>query len=53
VKKGECRDIEQDVHNAIGIRCGKYKKERFIEILKTREDNKQGEKYNIKCCRNA
>ncbi|MDR0390001.1 MAG: hypothetical protein LBH73_08015 [Spirochaetaceae bacterium] len=41
----EAGDIEQDAHNAIGIGWRPDKKDRFYEILKTREDNKQGEIY--------
>jgi replicative DNA helicase len=43
----ECGDLEQDAHNAIGIGWEADKKSRFYEILKTREDDKQGDKYNI------
>jgi hypothetical protein len=43
----ESGDIEQDSHNAIGIGWKKNKQERFYEILKTREDAKQGKKANI------
>jgi hypothetical protein len=44
----ECGDLEQDAHNAIGIGWRTDKKQRFYEILKTREDNRQGDKYEIK-----
>ncbi|MDR0977977.1 MAG: hypothetical protein LBL71_02950, partial [Endomicrobium sp.] len=43
----ECGDIEQDAHNAIGIGWKNDKEERFIEILKTREDRKQSKEYEI------
>jgi hypothetical protein len=43
----EAGDIEQDAHNAIGIGWKTDKQGRFYEILKTREDKKQGTLYDI------
>jgi hypothetical protein len=43
----EAGDIEQDAHNAIGIGWTTDKQGRFYEVLKTREDKKQGTLYNI------
>jgi hypothetical protein len=43
----EAGDIEQDAHNAIGIGWKTDKQSRFYEILKTREDNKEGSAYDI------
>ncbi|GAB6393584.1 MAG: Replicative DNA helicase [Treponematales bacterium] len=43
----ECGDLEQDAHNAIGLGWAPDKKDRFYEVLKTREDNKQGEIYTL------
>ena len=44
---GEAGDIEQDAHNAIGIGWKTDKQDRFYEVLKTREDKKQGTLYDI------
>jgi hypothetical protein len=46
----EAGDIEQDAHNAIGIGWKLDKQSRFYEILKTREDKKQGCIYDIDFC---
>jgi hypothetical protein len=46
----ETGDIEQDAHNAIGIGWKLDKQGRFYEILKTREDKKQGCIYDIDFC---
>ncbi|MDR1244861.1 MAG: hypothetical protein LBJ98_02655 [Endomicrobium sp.] len=43
----ESGDIEQDAHNAIGIGWKANKQDRFYQILKTREDARQGKKANI------
>jgi len=43
----EAGDIEQDAHNAIGIGWTPDKQGRFYEILKTREDKKQGLLYSL------
>jgi hypothetical protein len=43
----EAGDIEQDAYNAIGIGWKADKQGRFYEILKTREDNRQGEIYDL------
>jgi hypothetical protein len=43
----EAGDIEQDAHNAIGIGWKTDKQGRFYEVLKTREDKKQGTLYDI------
>ena len=43
----EAGDIEQDAHNAIGIGWTPDKQGRFYEVLKTREDKKQGLLYNL------
>jgi replicative DNA helicase len=43
----ECGGLEQDAHNAIGIGWEEDKKDRFFKILKTRDDDKQGDEYNI------
>jgi hypothetical protein len=43
----EAGDIEQDAHNAIGIGWNPDKQGRFYEVLKTREDNKQGTLFNL------
>jgi hypothetical protein len=43
----EAGDIEQDAHNAIGIGWKKDKQGRFYEVLKTREDKKQGTIYDL------
>jgi replicative DNA helicase len=43
----EAGDIEQDAHNAIGLGWKLDKQGRFYEVLKTREDRKQGTLYNI------
>jgi hypothetical protein len=43
----ESGDIEQDAHNAIAIGWKVNKQDRFYEILKTREDARQGKKANI------
>jgi hypothetical protein len=46
----EAGDIEQDAHNAIGIGYKTDKQSRFYEILKTREDNREGKIYDIEFC---
>jgi hypothetical protein len=43
----EAGDIEQDAHNAIGIGWKTDKQGRFYEVLKTREDKKQGTLFNL------
>jgi hypothetical protein len=43
----ECGDLEQDAHNAIGIGWQTDKRGRFYEILKTREDQRQGMLFEI------
>jgi hypothetical protein len=43
----ECGDLEQDAHNAIGIGWKTDKQDRFYEILKTREDQRQGMVFDI------
>jgi hypothetical protein len=43
----ECGDLEQDAHNAIGLGWNLDKQGRFYEVLKTREDSKQGEVYTM------
>jgi hypothetical protein len=43
----EAGDIEQDAHNAIGIGWKTDKQGRFYEILKTREDKKQGTIFDL------
>jgi hypothetical protein len=43
----ECGDLEQDAHNAIGIGWKTDKQGRFYEILKTREDQRQGMLFDI------
>ena len=43
----EAGDIEQDAHNAIGIGWTTDKQGRFYEVLKTREDKKQGLLYEL------
>jgi hypothetical protein len=40
-------DIEQDAHNAIGIGWKTDKQGRFYEVLKTREDKKQGTLFDL------
>jgi hypothetical protein len=43
----EAGDIEQDAHNAIGIGWKTDKQGRFYEVLKTREDKKQGTLFDL------
>ena len=43
----EAGDIEQDAHNAIGIGWKTDKQGRFYEVLKTREDKKQGTLFEL------
>jgi len=43
----EAADLEQDAHNAIGIGWKTDKQGRFYEILKTREDKKQGTLFDL------
>jgi len=43
----EAGDIEQDAHNAIGIGWTIDRQNRFYEVLKTREDKKQGLLYSL------
>jgi hypothetical protein len=43
----EAGDIEQDAHNAIGIGWKTDKQGRFYEILKTREDKRQGTLFDL------
>jgi hypothetical protein len=43
----ESGDIEQDAHNAIGIGWMANKQDRFYEIMKTRSDARQGDKFKI------
>lgn len=43
----EAGDIEQDAHNAIGIGWKTDKQGRFYEVLKTREDQRQGEVHAL------
>jgi replicative DNA helicase len=43
----ECGDLEQDAHNAVGIGWHADKQGRFFEVLKTREDNKTGRKWEF------
>jgi hypothetical protein len=46
----EAGDIEQDAHNAIGIGWKTDKQGRFYEVLKTREDKKQGTLFDLDFC---
>jgi len=46
----ESGDIEQDAHNAIGIGWMPDKQGRFYEVLKTREDKKQGTLFSLNFC---
>jgi len=46
----ESGDIEQDAHNAIGIGWRTDKQGRFYEVLKTREDKKQGTLFDMDFC---